>query len=95
LQSSVAAPQLQLFQAQLWAAGFLALNFSHMGISAAFSACFIRPIFANIRSGNTAGSGSGLPLTVQRGRQQLRLLGEIKGLHPEEQICISGWLSAS
>jgi hypothetical protein len=42
--------QTQYFQAQLWAAGFLrSLGFSHMGISAAFSACFIRPIFANIR----------------------------------------------
>jgi hypothetical protein len=36
-----------------------------------------------IRLSFTAGSGSGLPLTVQRGRQQLRLLGEIKGLHLE------------
>jgi len=60
-----------------------------------FFACFVRPVFANISSGITAGSGAGLPLTVQRGRQQLRLLGEIKGLHPEVQISISGWLSAS
>jgi hypothetical protein len=54
-----------------------ALNFN------AFFACFVRPVFANISLSFTAGSGSGLPLTVPRGRQQLRLLGEIKGLHPE------------
>jgi hypothetical protein len=51
--------------------------------STAFFACFVRRVFANIRLSFTAGSGSGLPLTVQRGRQQLRLLGEIKGLHLE------------
>jgi hypothetical protein len=48
-----------------------------------FFACFVRRVFAKMCLSFTAGSGSGLPLTVQRGRQQLRLLGEIKGLHLE------------
>ena len=49
-----------------------------------FFTCFVRSIFAMMRLSLTAGSGSGLPLTVQRGRQQSAgLLGEIKGLHLE------------
>jgi hypothetical protein len=52
--------------------------------SNAFLACFVRPVFAMIHLSFTAGSGSGLPLTVQKGTPaKCGLLGEIKGLHLE------------
>jgi hypothetical protein len=47
--------------------------------------CFVRPVFAMMRLSCSAGSGSGLPLTVQKGTPaECGLLGEIKGLHLEE-----------